>query len=173
MLKPSLFLAIILSLPLALSGCGQEPAPESLGLDAKKLEVKSLDGDKFKITWRAQKPFVVNVWATWCAPCVKELPSLMALEEKGEFALLTIAIDSNPAVVKTFLQQQGFTALPTVWDKNGQKVREKLGLRGVPTTYILDENQRVVGVEQGERDWDHPDMIAKIRGYLKHSGSKE
>ena len=173
MLKNTLQLAFAVFVPLilvgALAGCGNESPPESLGLDAKKIEVKSLDGEPFKITWRAKKPFVVNIWATWCAPCIKELPSLMALEKKSDFALLTIAIDNNPAVVKTFLRQQGFESLPVVWDKNGQKVREQLGLRGVPTSFILDENQRVVGVEQGEREWDHPDMIKKLHGYLEQS----
>lgn len=166
-MSPLRNLTFALLLPALLAGCEQAPAPESMGVDVKKLALKSLTGDDFKLSWRTEKPIVMNIWATWCTPCVKELPSLMELSENSDFSVLAVSIDAKPAVVKNFLKKQGFDALPVVWDKNGKQVRANLALRGVPTTYILNEDQIVVGVEQGERDWAHPDMIKKINAYLE------
>lgn len=162
---------LVVFVPLLVAGCEEAPLPESVGVDARKLELQTIDGDDYKISWRAENPIIMNIWATWCAPCVKELPSLIALDDHPDFAVLAVSIDNNPAVVKSFLMEHGFQELPVVWDKNGREIKEKIGLRGVPTTFILNTDQTIVGVEQGERDWAHPDMIEKIRAYLEQGGA--
>ena len=53
-----------------------------------------------------------------------------------------------------------------VWDRGGERIIEAVGLKGVPTTFIIDTNQEIVATEQGEREWNHPDMKAKIEKYL-------
>ena len=157
----------LLLLPLLfLSACDDAPSSKSMGIDAKTLVLKSVDNKDYKLSWRIDTPVILNVWATWCAPCVKELPSLIKLDKNPEFAVLAVSIDNNPAVIKNFLTEYGFEELTVVWDKNGQNIRNSLGLKGVPTTYILNKDQMVVGIEQGERDWNHPDMIKKIKAYL-------
>lgn len=146
--------------------------PVDTNIHISQLKVKSLDGEIYKIGRLSKKPLIMNVWATWCAPCIKELPSLMALNNQGKYGLVAVAIDKDPIVVKNFLLQHGFNEMPALWDKNGEAIKEKIGLRGIPTTFIIDTNQNVVGIEQGERDWSHPEMIDRIEFYLKAAQTK-
>ena len=152
--------------PLWLAGCENKSQLEQAGFNVEKLALKSIDGDAFHISDRVKKPIVMNIWATWCTPCIKELPGLLELDKNADFSVLAVAIDGKPAVIKNFLMEHDLEELPVIWDKHGKSVRGKLGLKGVPTTYIVNKNKIVVGVEQGEREWNHPDMIKKIKAYL-------
>tara|TARA_Y100000780_G_scaffold211112_2_gene210429 strand:+ start:636628 stop:637182 length:555 start_codon:yes stop_codon:yes gene_type:complete len=151
----------------AMVGCDGLNTPQKTeAINISQLKFKSLDGTDFKLGRHNQKPIILNVWATWCAPCIKELPSLMALGNEGDYALVTVAIDGDAAVVKNFLKKYNFSNLPVVWDRGGERIIEAVGLKGVPTTFIIDTNQEIVATEQGEREWNHPDMKAKIEKYL-------
>lgn len=169
-LRPKLVALLVAfsAIGFAVVGCDvMKETPEPTAVNISQLKFKGLDGQKFKIGRFSEKPMIVNVWATWCAPCIKELPSLMRLHEQGKYALLTVAIDGDPAVVKNFLQKENLGELPVVWDRGGAVIKEAVGLKGVPTTFIINANQEIVATEQGERAWDHPDMIAKIDEYLQ------
>lgn len=152
----------------AVVGCDGLNAPaKNEAVNISQLKFKSLDGSTdFKLGRHNSKPIILNVWATWCAPCIKELPSLMALGSSGDYALMTVAIDGDAAVVKNFLKKHKFSNLPVVWDRGGKIITEAVGLKGVPTTFIINTDQEIVATEQGERDWNHPDMKAKIESYL-------
>jgi len=159
----------LLVVGLAVAGCdGLEPANKVAAVNVSQMKFKSLDGTTdFKLGRHNQKPIILNVWATWCAPCVKELPSLLALHRQGEYALVAVSIDGDASVVKNFLKQHKLDELPVVWDRGGKAIKETIGLKGIPTTYIINTKQEIVGTEQGERVWNHPDMIAKIEKYLE------
>lgn len=164
------YLAVLL-LSFSLVACVDEDAKKvSYDDSAKHLVFSSLDRDDLTLKLQhlaGDKPVVMNVWATWCPPCIKELPSLQKLADKKIFSVITVSIDRDRAKVKAFLHRNGFTRLPVVWDQNGKALKEAFGLNGVPTTYILDRSKKVVAVEKGERDWAHPAMVAKIKEYLK------
>lgn len=152
----------------AFVGCdGLSPPKQAEAINVSQIKFKSLDGADFKLARHSQKPIILNVWATWCAPCIKELPSLLALHKQGDYALLTVSIDGDAAVVKNFLKQHNLSELPVVWDRGGAVIMKHIGLKGIPTTHIINTSQEIVGTEQGERVWDHPDMIAKIEKYLE------
>lgn len=162
-------LALTLSVVgFAIVGCdGLEAPTQTEAVNISQMKLKNLDGGDFKLGRHNQKPIILNVWATWCAPCIKELPSLMALHKKGDYALVAVSIDGDAAVVKNFLKQYNLDELPVVWDRGGEAILQHIGLKGIPTTHIVNTNQEIVGTEQGERVWDHPDMIAKIEKYLE------
>lgn len=163
----ALGLLTLLVLGFAVVGCDGLNTPQKTdAVNISQLKFKSLEGRDFKLGRHNEKPIVMNVWATWCAPCIKELPSLMALNSEGEYAVLTVAIDGEAAVVKNFLKKYGFSSLPVVWDRGGKLITEAVGLKGVPTTFIINTDQEIVATEQGEREWNHPDMKAKIAQYL-------
>ena len=159
---------------LGVVGCDGLDAPSSAkSVNVSQIKFKSLDGKDFKLGRHSQKPIVLNVWATWCAPCIKELPDLLELNKMGDYAVITVAIDGEAAVVKNFLKEYKLSELPVVWDRGGKVIKEAVGLKGVPTTFIINTNQEIVGTEQGERMWSHPDMIAKIEAYLKAEESRK
>ena len=159
-----LFIALAF-LPLA--GCENSTNAAAVGTHVETMALKSLAGEPFTLPKKANNPVVMNIWATWCTPCVKELPGLIKLDKHQDVDVVAVSIDADPAKVKEFLKANDFTDLSVAWDENGTHVRQQLGLKGVPTSYILNQDKVVVGVEQGERAWDHPDMRDKINAYLK------
>ncbi|MCW9034883.1 MAG: TlpA family protein disulfide reductase [Rhodospirillales bacterium] len=116
------------------------------------------------------KVLVVNFWARWCAPCLKEMPGLDRLEGKmkGEgIAVLPITLDRTGASsAKTFYERIEAKHLPILVDK-GRKFVRKLGVSGLPTTLIIDPEGYEVGRLTGPAEWDHQDAIDLIRSFKK------
>jgi thiol-disulfide isomerase/thioredoxin len=115
------------------------------------------------------KGLVVNFWATWCAPCVKEMPHLDRLNAllKGEgIEVLPLSADrAGIRVVRPFYEKIGLKTLPILIDKE-TKVTRAFGIKGLPTTVLVDREGREVGRVVGIADWDSPAMVAFLRGCL-------
>lgn len=112
---------------------------------------------------------VVNLWATWCAPCVTEMPALnrlnAAVADDG-IAVLPLSADREGArVVKAFYGANGIDALPVMVDRMG-KVARTLGVPGLPTTVLYDRTGQEVGRVIGIAEWDTPEAIAFLRACL-------
>jgi len=112
------------------------------------------------------KPLIVNLWATWCGPCVTEMPSLMKLagdlKEQG-VAVVAISEDrGGKFVVDPFLKEHGISGLPVYLDKTmstGKALKEATIL---PMTILIDADGNEVGRVKGDRDWDSPESKAEI-----------
>lgn len=113
------------------------------------------------------KPIILNVWATWCPPCIKEMPALDALGAKGEFKVIAIATDRSRKAVADYLSAQPLNNIRILHDAGGKLTREHIYAIGLPHTYIIDTQGIIRAVEAGERQWDHPAMQQKIRNYLQ------
>ena len=89
-------------------------------------------------------PVVVNVWASWCAPCRAEMPLLERAAQSYEGRAVVLGVDSrdDPGAARAFLDDVGVT-YPNVWDRTGA-IRRALGLRGFPTTYFFDREGTLV-----------------------------
>ena len=100
------------------------------------------------------RPMLLNLWATWCAPCVKELPQLDALAGKAPGGLRVIAVSQDLeglAKVKPFLAEKGIKNLPLLYDDQA-KVSGGMGVN-LPTTILYDSQGNEVWRTSGERDW--------------------
>jgi thiol-disulfide isomerase/thioredoxin len=116
----------------------------------------------------AGKGVVLNLWATWCAPCVAEMPSLAALARAGGPDVVVLPLSSDhggTAVVERFFREHGITGLPVALDPKAQAA-EALGARGLPTTLIIDRQGRERARLEGAADWASPDALAAIRKLL-------
>ena len=137
------------------------PVPETRFLDADGKEVTLADFNG--------RVLLVNFWATWCAPCVAELPSLDRLQaEMGvrDFTVLAVNEDrQGAAVAEPFLKKHGIEGLAVHVDRQMALARA-LGVRGMPATFLVDRSGKVVGSLTGEAVWDSPEAKALIRHYI-------
>tara|TARA_Y100001960_G_C14716695_1_gene850006 strand:+ start:833 stop:1414 length:582 start_codon:yes stop_codon:yes gene_type:complete len=113
---------------------------------------------------------LVNIWATWCAPCVKELPSLFRLQSAfPDLTVITLSIDRHEKIVKNFFKRHKIpNSYVHLIDKNGDFVKS-IGYTRVPTTLLIDNKGKLLETYIGERKWDSPHTIAKIKASLEKS----
>jgi len=115
------------------------------------------------------KVLLVNFWATWCAPCVKEMPTLDALQAKmggPDFEVLAISQDREGAkVAQPFAEKQGWKNLAFYVEKMGRFSRDA-NLRGLPTTLLIDKSGKEVARVEGEADWSSPEIEKILRDLI-------
>lgn len=138
-----------------------KPVIEATFLDAEGAERRFDD-------W-AGKVTLVNFWATWCPPCLKEMPSLdrlAAAMADEDFALVAISTDrGDGAAPRRWLDENGIERLAFHHDPRSAAARAA-GLVGQPTTLILDRRGREVARFQGDAAWDAPEAQALLRAVI-------
>jgi thiol-disulfide isomerase/thioredoxin len=126
----------------------------------------SRDGASHHLSEFKGHGMVVNMWATWCVPCVAEMPSLETLSKTlapQDIAVLPLSSDRGGVDrVASWYQAHGITALPVLLDPKGAMARA-FAARGIPTTVIINTSGKVVAKLEGAADWAAPDVPALIR----------
>jgi len=116
---------------------------------------------------------LLNVWATWCVPCRKEMPTLDRLQAKlggKDFLVIPLSIDrEGVAPVKRFYQELKFEKLAIYVDPSG-KGSQALAIPGVPTTLLIDRQGREVARKMGPAEWDGEETLSLVKQTI-HRGS--
>lgn len=138
------------------------PAPEA--------SFTTRDGQTVQLADFKGQVVLVNFWATWCAPCVEEMPTLDGLQQAlgGEaFQVLAVSEDRGGlSKVEPFLRDElNLQALPIYLDQDGS-LAQAFGLRGMPTTYLLNAQNQVVGGLEGPADWNSDAARALMQYYI-------
>jgi len=138
-------------------GCDRGSHPGNIGKPAPLFVmsdgVQTVDMGKLK-----GKVVVLNLWATWCAPCVEELPSLLALQQKMPgIDVVAVSTDQDDTVYRKFLVKHNVDVL-TVRDAD-QKVNQMYGTVMIPETYIIDRNGLIRRKFIGAQDWTSADIV--------------
>ncbi len=132
------------------------PVPEALFLD-KDGKQRSLDEFRGKVV-------LLNVWATWCAPCRYEMPALDRLQAamaNDDFTVLAMSIDRRGIPkVEQFFRELKLRALSIFVDPTGRSAR-RMGVVGLPTTLLIDRQGREIGRLIGPAEWDR-DEVKKL-----------
>ena len=110
---------------------------------------------------------LVNFWATWCAPCKVELPSLARLKDKmgDQLKVVTISVDKSADIAAKYLTEKGLTGLTSYADPS-LDLSVALGADGVPTTVLIDPEGDVIGRHAGSAEWDSPEAVAALEKIL-------
>lgn len=139
---------------------GTPAAPADAFLDASGAEVSLA-------TFKG-KPVVLNFWATWCAPCVKELPSLERLKAaRPDLTVIVLNVDTRAeGPIADFLKEVGASGLEAYTDPK-KKLWRAFRLNSLPTTFVIDAEGRVVGRRDRDAEWDAPEAIAGIDAVLR------
>jgi thiol-disulfide isomerase/thioredoxin len=118
------------------------------------------------------KLVLVNFWATWCAPCLRELPSMDRLQAKlGSEGLQVVAINVDSGgmfAAEPYHRRLGLTALPLYLDQRSALSRA-MGVSVMPTTFLIDRRGREIGRLEGGAEWDSEEAVALLRHYLQRA----
>ncbi len=145
------------------------PPPEvipdtSYGSVPYDLDLLALDGSRRSLAEFRDRVLFINFWATWCAPCLAELPSIEALERRlgvSSVEVLLISTDDDPAVVRQFLEKEGISGQVFVrdWEAGESPFRRVV----IPTTYVISKAGEITYRHSGAANWN----VAAMASYLK------
>jgi thiol-disulfide isomerase/thioredoxin len=169
LLRLAALAALIISSPAAafnFAPTGPKPVPELTFFDA--------DGEEVRLADFQGEVVVLNLWATWCAPCRREMPSLDRLQAAygGDgLEVVALSLDSGDvAKIREFFEELGISNLAIYHDPQARASRE-LGAPGLPTTIVLDRAGQEVGRLLGPAEWDSDEALAVIKALLGASGT--
>jgi peroxiredoxin len=155
----------------------REPGPPDVGQEAPALRLPLVAGDTAELADYRGRVVLVNIWATWCPPCITELPSMQRVYERYRddgLEILAVAVDHRPGepgpdgrvvgVVSEFVDRFGLT-FPVALDPTGGTER-LLGASALPTTFLIDRSGRIRVREVGGRYWDREPYVDMIESLL-------
>ncbi|MCU7854226.1 MAG: TlpA family protein disulfide reductase, partial [Candidatus Thiodiazotropha sp. (ex Lucinoma borealis)] len=131
---------------------------------ANDFSLPDLTGKIHQITDYRGKAYILNFWATWCAPCIKEMPALERAAEilqEQEILVLTVNSGETRQEIEKFINKTPIN-LPILLDGNS-KVMDKWKVLALPTSYIVDVEGMVVARVVGGQEWDDPSVLTQIR----------
>ena len=153
---------------------GETDAFMSLQIAAKPAELPDLhfvdrNGRSLSLHDFAGRPILLNLWATWCVPCRKEMPSLDRLQAKfdpSRFLVLTLSVDRGGVPqVERFYQQLGLKSLGVYVDRSAQALQD-LHAPGLPVTLFVNERGQEIGRKIGPAEWDAAQTVSVLRERL-------
>jgi cytochrome c biogenesis protein CcmG/thiol:disulfide interchange protein DsbE len=145
---------------LLVAGCDRGSHPGNIDKPAPQFVmgdgIRTVDLSKLR-----GRVVVLNLWATWCAPCIEELPSLLALQKQmPDLAIVAVSMDQDPDVYKRFLVEHHVDVL-TVRDED-QKVNALYGTVQIPETYIIDKQGVLRRKFIGAQVWTSPEITSYL-----------
>jgi thiol-disulfide isomerase/thioredoxin len=159
----------------ALRAQGEAPCrslePEPRSGPAPQFAVQDLAGQPVALADFAGKLVIVNFWATWCEPCIREWPQLDRLAERfvdrDDVVILAISMDSDPALIAPFLDRMSLdkTRVRVLWDPK-QAVQKEFGTTQLPDTYFVDRAGQLVHAFINVRDWGRPAAYQCVESML-------
>lgn len=155
-------LALLLA---ALCGCsGPEAPPLAEGQAFPPFMLDEVLGAAASRPVLQGKTLVLNIWASWCVPCRKEMPDLQRLSQALDprrFAVVGLATDDDARLAVEFLEQSGVT-FANFFDRSG-KMSKQLGLKGYPETFVIAPDGTLLRRMSGARDWNSAAMLALLQ----------
>ena len=150
---------VTLGLAITLFGCSRGSRPPHIGAAAPDFSVQDSDR-KVSLADLRGKVVVLNFWATWCPPCVDEMPSLVQMQQKMKskgVEVLAVSVDADQGAYQRFLKDHNVNLL-TVWDP-AQKSNNLYGSFKFPETYIIDRHGILRRKFIGPIDWGTPEIV--------------
>ncbi len=140
-------------------------------MPAPQTPFQTGSGQEVRLETFRDRVVLLNFWATWCAPCIREMPSLDRLQATlRDEGLEVVAVSQDFAglkVVKPFFERLDLANLELYLNSGGQLARA-IGVVALPTTFLIDRDGRLVGGVEGPAEWDSEEAVRLIRHYIEH-----
>jgi peroxiredoxin len=144
------------------------------GTAAPGFRLPSLAEGELDLASQRGKIVVLNFWATWCPPCVAEMPSLerlhRSLSPEG-LSVITVSVDEDEGDLRRFVAEHGLT-LPVLKDPGGRVAASEYRTTGWPETFVLDREGRLLQHVVGPAEWDSAEKLAALRRLLSSPATR-
>ena len=171
-------LVVVLSVAFAAAAAAETRLGEFIPADppqpAPEITLAARDGSTATLADFKGKLVLVNLWATWCQPCLKEMPSLAKLPDKlgDAFVLLAVSEDrGGDKAVAPFVEKLGLDKLKVYLDPDS-KVGHAFKVQGLPTSIAIGPKGDVLGRVEGAADWNADKMLDALKKLLPESGKQ-
>ena len=167
MMRPAQSLFLVVALFVAASAQAGSDLKPWTGGATPALSLRDLAGHPVKLSDFKGRVVLVNFWATWCAPCIEEMPSMEKLRDKlglAGFEVLAVNYQEGEARINDFLRKRPLN-LTILRDHDGS-VRTGWGVRVFPTSYVIGPDQRIRYTVTGDVDWSSARVESQIRDLL-------
>ncbi len=166
--KARAFLAVLLLVSSARANLAGA-SPLKVGAAVPDFTLTRLDGKTVKVSQLGKKVILVNFWASWCAPCLTELPSIQSLriayKDRG-FEVVAVNSDEDPKTAIPQVLSKLRLEVPLYVDPKGT-LSESFGITAFPYSMVLDSKRKVLFLESRERDWNSAEIRTKLESWLK------
>src|SRR5947209_2546422 len=149
-----------------------EFVPSSEPFPAPDISVADGAGQTTRWSDLRGKLVLINLWATWCGPCLREMPSLERLQSRlGErIAVLAVSEDrGGNKAVEPFIEKLGLKSVKIYIDPKSE-VGHAFEVRGLPTSFLIGRNGKVLGRVEGAAEWDSPKILGVLEPLLSGDG---
>ncbi len=157
-------LALSLGLPLLLAGAAARAAGAvPIGGMLRDATLQGLNGPARRLTQYRGQALLINMWASWCGPCIEEMASLERLawrDARVPFRIIGISTDDTPEPAQAFLRRSNATISHFL--DHDLLMETMLGAQRIPLTVLVDADGRILDKIYGAHDWDGPEALARI-----------
>ena len=160
---------LFLLLGLVASACVDPAKIPTIGQPVPEVTLPDLEGGTVRLSDFRGDVVVLNFWATWCPPCVEEMPSLQRLQQalgKKGLQVLAAAVDENLEDVASFREKHDLS-LPILHDRGG-RIARRFSTFKYPETYVVDRDGNLVAKIIGPQDWVSPTVIRDFVRLLRN-----
>ncbi|EGV19767.1 TlpA family protein disulfide reductase [Thiocapsa marina] len=142
----------------------QTLTPMSDDIQAPEFDLQGPAGEPQRLADHRGKPVILNFWATWCPPCRAEMPSMQraheTLNDEG-VSVIAVNVGEDAETIVRFLSETDIDfSIPMDLDS---EVVQSYPVKGLPTTFVIDPEGRLVYSATGEREWDDPALLDQVR----------
>lgn len=142
---------------------------------APELDLTGLDGKRYRLSDYRGKVVIVNFWATWCPPCISEMPTLQSAWDRlhdGNFEVLAVNLGEDADTIQRFVDNfEPKLSFPILMARD-QSIMTTWRIQGLPTSYILDTSGRWTYAEVGPRDFSHEHVISRLQDLMAGSANE-
>lgn len=143
--------------------------PVKTSTPASNFELADMDDEKIKLSDYKGKVVLLNFWATWCPPCVREMPSMERLHQQvnaSDFKVIAINQMEDADQVFAFTGQLEVDPTFEILFDTNSEVSQDYAVRGLPTTYLIDKRGNIRYRAVGGREFDHPEVVKIINDLI-------